>query len=122
MNICLKKHEEFGGWYSIVRVEHDGREWLQPVGENCMQFMMSERLSPEACIEGDREEMLAIANAIKDKSSASFKRCAVRIDGDTAYFCSPKNSKQDVGIPINFADAFADHVFFELSASNGAQP
>jgi hypothetical protein len=61
MKIKLNKSEHMDDWYTIVRAEHDGREWPEQVGPNCFSWMMSERLVPNACIEGDSYEMLAIA-------------------------------------------------------------
>lgn len=116
MRIELNKCEHMGDWYTIVRSEHDGREWFKPFGHNGLSFQSSERLTPDACIEGDASEMLALARAIKDRSSASFKRCAVWFEADGVHFCSPKNSTEDAIIPEADANDFADRVIAELEA------
>ncbi|MEY5098407.1 MAG: hypothetical protein RJA36_1126 [Pseudomonadota bacterium] len=116
MKIILKKSDHLDDWYTIVRAEHDGREWLERIGPSASRFMCSERLSPEACIEGTAEEMIELAEAIKARGAASFKRCAVRVDGENAYFCSPKNSERDAVVPLANADEFAAQVFAELHA------
>jgi len=114
MRIKLETSEWIDDWYLIVRAEHDGRFWWEETGPNSERLMSSERLSPEACIEGTANEMLSIADAIKSRGSAIFKRCAVRVKDDIAYFCSPKNSEHDSAIPLVEADAFAEQVFKEL--------
>lgn len=74
-----------------------------------MTFMDSARIS-DACVEGTAAEMLAIANAIKARHWVTFKRCAVRVEGDLAYFCSPRNSTRDAEVPLADAEEFADQV------------
>jgi hypothetical protein len=51
-------------WWTIERLEHDGREWMAPIpgSPGSMQFMVSARPS-DACIEGYAEEMLAMEEA-----------------------------------------------------------
>lgn len=113
MKILLEKSEWLDDWYTIVRAKHDGRQWLERAGSNGMKFMCSERIS-DACVEGTSEEMMQIAKAIKTRSSASFKRCAVWIKGDIAYFCSPRNSTIDAEVALEDADAFAESVIAQL--------
>lgn len=115
MKIKLKKSECLDNWFMIVRAEHDGREWWERVESGCERFMTSERLSPEACIEGTAEHMIGIATAIKERSMESFKRCEVRIEGDAAYFRSPKNSDGDVVVPLESADDLAAQILAELA-------
>ena len=115
MKIKLNHCDDLGDWYTIVRAEHDGREWMEETGPNSSRFMMSERLSPEACIEGPAEHMLALAMAIKKRKSVSFKRCAVHFASDGAHFSSPKNSERDAVVPVECADEFAAQVLAELT-------
>ena len=115
MKITLDTSGILSDWYNIVRSEHDGREWYESTGPNCSRYMCSERLSPEACIEGNAEHMLGIAEAIKARGRASFKRCAVRVEGEFAYFCSPKNSEHEVAIPLVDADEFAAQIFAKIA-------
>lgn len=114
MKIRLEKSDFLDDWYTIVRAEHDGRDWMEETGPNSARYMSSERLSPEACIEGTANEILAIANAIKSRGSAHFKRCSVVVEGGVSYFRSPKNSEHDTAIHLIEADAFAEQVFKEL--------
>lgn len=116
MKIKLEKSDWMDDWYTIVRAEHDGRDWMEQLGPNSARYMCSERLSPEACIEGTADEMLAIAVAIKCRGSVRFKRCSVRVEGNVAYFCSPKNSEHDAAIPLAEAHQFSEQVFKELKA------
>jgi len=108
MKIVLKQCEGMDDWYTIVRAEHDGREWFEDTGPNSSSFMMSERLVQDACIEGDGEQMLAIAHAIKNKTSESFKRIAVHFEKDGVHLYSPKNSSEDGVVSVQEAEEFAD--------------
>lgn len=114
MKLRLKKFEWLDNWFAIVRAEHDGREWYEEIGPNTRQFMMSERLSPEACIEGDKGEMLAVAEAILERRSIHLKRCEVRPTDVGVFFRSPKNSRKTVCVPYEDADDFARQVLKEL--------
>ena len=114
MKIVLNKSKHLPDWFTIIRAEHDGREWLEKTAPNCSQLMLSERLSPEACIEGHAQEMIELALAIKHRDSVSFKRCAVHFEPDGAHFCSPKNSKKDAVVSVEEADALANQIFAEL--------
>lgn len=114
MKITLQKSDWLEDWYTIERAEHENRQWLAPLGENGSQLMHSGRIS-DACVEGSAEEMRAIAEAIKARGSASFKRCAVHVMGGVAYFCSPRNSTRDAEIPLADADEFADQVLLTLA-------
>lgn len=118
MKIKLKKCDGLDDWYTIVRAEHDGRAWSEQVGGNSYQWMMSERLTPDACIEGNSSEMVAIANAIKARGSESFKRCSVHFEDDGVHFCSPRNSSVDAVISIEDADEFAFKVLQLLHTEN----
>lgn len=115
MKIRLNHCEDLGDWYTIVRAEHDGREWTEQTGPNSSRFMCSERLSPEACIEGHADEMLAVADAIKERGAVSFKRVAVHFDSDGAHFHSPKNSERDAVVTVNEADELAAQILAELT-------
>ena len=114
----IKLNQCYDDWFTIVRTEHDGKDWLEQVGPNSHQFMQSERLSPEACIEGPADEMIAIARAIKARRSVSFERCAVRFEDDGVHFCSPRHSQHDGVVTIEEADEFADQVIVELATDN----
>lgn len=114
----IKLNQCYDDWFTIIRAEHDGKDWLEQVGPNSQRFMRSERLSPEACIEGPADEMIAIASAIKARRSASFGRCAVRFEDDGVHFWSPRNSQHDGVVTIEEADEFADQVLVELATDN----
>jgi hypothetical protein len=114
MKIVLVKSDSLDDWYVVERAEHDGCQWLEPTGPNSMRFMDSARIS-DACVEGTAEEMRELAKAIKARGAASFKRCAVRVDGERAYFCSPRNSTTEAEIPLVDADEFADSALAALT-------
>lgn len=114
MKIKLNHCADLGDWYTIVRAEHDGREWVESTGQNSQRFMASERLSPEACIEGDAGEMLEVANAIKKRGAVSFKRVSVHFEPDGAHFRSPKNSERDAVVTIEEAVELANQILAEL--------
>ena len=112
----IKLNDCFGDgyWYTIIRAEHDGREWIENIDTNTSRFMCSERLSPEACIEGTKEEMLDVAKAIKNNGLAKYKRVAVSFAFGGFVFWSPKNSEHEAFISVEDADEFAEQVFKEL--------
>lgn len=114
MKIVLQKSDWLDDWYTIELAEHEGRQWLEPTGPNSMTFMDSARIS-DACVEGTAEEMRTIAEAIKARGSASFKRCAVHVKGDLAYFRSPRNSTRDAEVPLADAEEFAGQVLAALA-------
>lgn len=115
MKILLKKSEDLDDWYTIVRAEHDGKYWMDKTEPNIMRFMCSERLSPEACIEGPGKHMIALATAIRNRGIASFKRCAVHFESDGVHFHSPRNSVRDAIVTVEDADGLAEHIFAELT-------
>jgi hypothetical protein len=101
-------------WYTIIRVEHDGKIWWEPTGPNSARRMASERLTPEADIEGSAVEMLAVAHAIKNREAVSFRRCAVHFEDDGVHLCSPRNSEYDAVVTIEEANELADQIIKEL--------
>lgn len=115
MKIKLKHHKSLGDWYTIVRAEHDGREWFERINANSISFMCSERLSPEACIEGNAEEMIILARSIRKGQAVSFKRCAVHFEADGVHLYSPKNSTYDGVVSIEEANELADQIMLELT-------
>ena len=117
MKIKLHHCADMGEWYTIIRAEHDGRVWFESVGPNASRYMSSERLSPEACIEGDREQMLEIAAAIQRRGEAHFKRVAVHFEADGAHFRSPKNSEHDGVVTLAEADELAAQILAELGTT-----
>lgn len=114
MKIVLNKSDVLDDWYTIIRAEHDGHTWLQPVRGGGFQYMCSERIS-DACVEGTAEEMIAIANAIKSRENVEFRRCEVRFEDDGVHFSSPRNSMEDGVTTIEEADEFAEQVLRELT-------
>ena len=119
MKLALSKSEYMDDWYAIVKAQPIVREWMERTTPNCYRFMASERLSPEACIEGTAEQMLALARAIQLREAVSFKRCAVHFEADGVHFSSPKNSERDAVVSAEDADEFAAHVLAKL---RGAEP
>lgn len=97
-------------WYTIERANHNGREWWERTGPYSISFMKDSRLSPEADIEGSVEEMRSIAKAIILNSSESFKRVAVRVENDSAFFCSPKNSLGETEVTLAEAKELAEQI------------
>lgn len=93
MKLVCNKSDWLEDWYVIECAQHDGRSWLEP-HEGGLSFQCSERIS-NACVEGTLAEMKALATAIEARGRATFDRCAVRIDGDRAFFRSPRNSTRD---------------------------
>ena len=118
MKLVMRKSEHLDDWYVIEHAEHDGREWLENVGANCMALRRSARIS-DADVEGSAAEMLEIASAIEERGQVSFKRCAVMADGETALFYSPRNSTRDGECSLAEADELAKDIRRQLI--NGAE-
>lgn len=112
MRLTLQRSDPSCDWYTIERLEHDGRVWLDP-NEYGASLRMSCRIT-NACVEGTGAEMLAIADAITKREECSFRRCAVRFDGDSAFFCSPRNSEDEGECTLAEADELAEVIRREL--------
>jgi hypothetical protein len=113
MKIILEKCGISEDWYSIVRAEHDGREWYENNG-NYTQYMLSKRLVPNACIEGNSYEMKELAKAIRSRTDLSFKRCAVKFVEGVVYLYSPKNSTAPGIVSIEEVDELAIQIEKEI--------
>lgn len=121
MKIVMKKSEWLDDWYPIVKAEHDGRKWMERTRPNSSRFMCSERIS-DACVEGDAEEMICIAEAIKARTLRHFERCAVAFWPDGVHFWSPRNSMEDGVVSIEEANELADQIlrYFANDADDGS--
>ena len=117
MKIKLRKSDCRPDWYLIVRAEHDGRIWIDKIGD-VLYNMKSERLSPEACIEGNSEEMIDIANAIKSRQGIRHKRVGVRFEEDGVHLYSPRNSEHDGIVTVEEANELADQILKDLIQSS----
>ena len=125
MKILLNQFEDMGikdDWYTIIRAEHEGKEWYVEERPNCFSYRNSERLSDDgsACIEGNGKEMVKVASAIERKSMVYFKRIAVVYAGkeNGFYFWSPKNSKEKVLIPLEDAEDLMRQIYEKLGKNN----
>lgn len=116
MRLAIRKSEGMDDWYVIERAEHDGRSWMEPIPgiPNAMALHLSSRFS-DADVEGTADEMLGIAEGIETRDGAGYKRCAVRIDGDRAFFQSPRNSQREGECSLAEADALAKEIRATLS-------
>ena len=114
MKIVMRKSEWRDDWYLIVKAEHDGRVWKERVEPNVLKLMKSERIS-DTCVEGNKEDMLQIADAINWRSHAYCERCAVAFRSDGVHFWSPRNSRVDGVVSIEEADELAGQIirYFE---------
>lgn len=106
-DLTIKSFEGLTDWYAIVRAEHDGRNWLEKT-EYGFSHMSSDRLIPNACIEGDSQELINIANAILSGKECYHKRCAVTkpINGRVSLY-SPKNSLEYASVSKDVAKHWA---------------
>lgn len=101
--ICVKG-SVMEDWYIIEFAEHDGQSGIKWDG-NLGMFWASSRVS-DADVEGTAIEMLAIAEAIEQGYSISFKRCAAQpqADGSVALW-SPRNCHGEGGEHVATRDA-----------------
>jgi hypothetical protein len=120
MNLKFVVDEE--GWCTIERAEHNSTEWEEQIDSNTTSLRTSCRLSPEASIEGDLEEMIEVATAITLRTTVRFKRVAVLWDEgkNVFWFYSPNNSEHLVKITPGEADDLATQIVTYLK-ENGEQ-
>jgi hypothetical protein len=78
-------------WFRLEWVVHDGRRWVLNEGHSIVEHMAA-RLESRTDCEGSKRDMLVLARAILDGTSAMRGRCAVRPEGDHFAFSSPRNS------------------------------
>lgn len=94
--LTLVKGEGIPDWYSIEWAEHENRYWTEERdagGYPYYALCYSGRPS-DACIEGTSAEMAAIATAIEQGGSVSFRRCeAISLDNGSYGLSSPRNSQ-----------------------------
>lgn len=109
MKLRLVKCEGMDDWYSIERAEPDGRERVEQTEPNCLSSMCSCRVS-DADVEGTREEMLLIADAIWRRKHVGFKRCAVGFKGEEVHLWSPRNSTRNGVVSLDDAYDIADQI------------
>lgn len=72
----------------------------------------------DAQVEGTAEQVLAIAEAITERSSACFKRCAVECAKHYVRLWSPRNSQQPACVGIGDADALAADILRKLGTTS----
>lgn len=121
--LTLRRSENTDDWFLIERLNHDGRNWFEPIREAGkiigQRFMCSSRIG-NADIEGSADHMRAIAAAIRDRSSDNFKRCAVNTTDSGVELWSPRNSEARSLVSQSVADALAADIDRVLSeAGNG---
>lgn len=103
--LTLRKTDFGDDWYIIEWAEHDGREWIE-WGSGGGSFRRSARVS-DADVEGTLAEMVVIAQAIKDRSVTTFRRCAVDARDARVMFWSPRNSTSAESVSLAVAVALA---------------
>lgn len=108
--LTIRKSDDIDDWYVIERAEHDGRQWLEKT-EYGYSFMTSARIG-NADVEGTRDEMLAIAKAVEDRTDFHAGRCAVEFDSGAGQFqfSSPRNSIHADAHTTAVADALAAEI------------
>ena len=115
MKLTLRKSDSRDDWHVIEQAEHDGRLWMERIGENGAALRTSARFS-DADVEGMAVEMRALAQAIRVRTNRAFKRCAVGFVGDAVDFWSPRNSTEPGRVSLADADALADEIDRVLGA------
>jgi len=101
-------------WWTIERADHDGSHGLEPLGDIGLAFTYSGRIT-NADVEGNSDEMKAIAEAILRGESESFRRCAAYKQGDHYLFNSPRNSMYSARVPMAEARRFAEAALQKLA-------
>lgn len=105
-------------WYTIEWAQHEHKHWAEPLSNNAFALCWSGRPS-DADIEGTAAEMAAIADALRDKRSVGFYRCAAThlVGGRFALF-SPRNSKKEAIISAEQAEHLAAEIRRVLKNAN----
>lgn len=114
---ALELEDSFGDgtWFSIQRVGYLKQGYLQrdPRIGGRLSFSVPARIS-DASVEGPPDQMVALARAIQERRSESFRRCAVQVDGDKVLLWSPRNSMRPGRVPLAIADALAELIIGRL--------
>lgn len=101
MKIGFVRSNAISNWFTVERTDVKPRFWIERV-ENELggysQLCSSLRIS-DADVEGTEAEMIAIARAVIDGQSISFRRCATSTNGDKVMFWSPRNSQHPGEVP-----------------------
>lgn len=100
---------EDDGWWCIERAHHDGRRWMEKLEEHVFALRSSARVS-DADVEGTAEEMIGIAQAIRDRGTYGAKRCAVDATGPRVLLWSPRNSIAAGSVTLEAADDLATKI------------
>ena len=115
MKLALRKSDSMEDWYLIERAEHGGAMEMRRCEDGHGYYLWCESRISNADVEGGFDEMRAIANAIRDRSEVGFERCAVRVEGDRVFFCSPRNSTEDGECSLAEADDLAAQIEAEVA-------
>lgn len=113
MKIKLVKFDYLANWYTIERADHANKSWLEEDKDGNLSSRYSGRIG-DADVEGPAGEMVGIAEAIRKRGKAEYKRCAVEVFGKTVEFWSPRNSRRRVRCSIEEADELASQIEREL--------
>lgn len=118
--VTCRRSDVLDDWYTIERVEHDGRMWSEPTRYGS-RLCLSSRLEPYTCVEGTPAEMARIANAIRQGDGFHAKRCAVEPDEETTGFLlwSPRNSEDRALVSREHALQLATDIEALLGRGNG---
>lgn len=109
MKLKIVQSDGGGDWFSIERAEHDGRMWLEPT-EYGSKLMCSSRIC-DADVEGNFDEMRAIATAIRERRGLTvFGRCAVACYPNQVRFWSPRNSHEEGVVSFEEAEDLAAQI------------
>ena len=106
-------------WWTIERAEHEDKHWMRKT-EYGQALMYSGRIA-DACVEGDSGDMREIAKGILTGEGYHGGRCCVEIEGDLAFFHSPRNSQDRGSVSLDVAKALAKQIAKELGAQGKAK-
>lgn len=107
----LVKSEMNDNWYTIELAEHPNKVELRAHKAGYNYLWYSGRIC-DSDVEGTAEEMRDIAQAIRDHSTFSHKRCAVCCGPNSVAFWSPRNSE----VSGNFSKEDAEDLASQIEA------
>lgn len=96
---------DYGGWWRIVRANHDGRVWTETADGAIVARCRADRLEPRSCVEGERNEMLGLALGILAGEVVRYKRCAAEPCAGGFRIYSPHNTDKDRRAVVSAARA-----------------
>lgn len=110
--VLVRNEDANWDWWTIERKEHPNKHYVERTDYGTA-LRYTGRIS-DADVEGNSEEMMGMADGILNKKGYQANRCAVGIEGESVFFCSPRNSQTRGEVPLKVAEALANQIVAEM--------